>query len=66
MKVIRANRGLYVPNNPEKPDNNSMRLVPTGLVALVPEDFNLPEGSYADLGKFKEKKKKEDQESEEV
>ena len=53
MKVIRTKRPLYVPQNPEKPDHNSMRLVQTNLIALVPSDFQLPEDSYMDLGKVK-------------
>lgn len=52
MKVIRADRGIYVPHDPEKPDNNQMRLLQKGLVALVPESYVLPEGSYKDLGKL--------------
>lgn len=53
MKVIRAERGVFVPHNPENPDNNSMRLVGKGLLALIPDNFQLPKGSYQDLGKLK-------------
>ena len=58
IKVIRAEKNIFVPNNPEKPDKNSMRLVSTGLVALVPDSYALPEGSYQDLGKIQAKKEK--------
>lgn len=49
MKVIRANKPLFVPTNPEKPDTRSMRLVQTGLVALVPAKYKLPQGAYMDV-----------------
>lgn len=58
MKVIRAKRGIHVPHNPESPDRNSMRLVQTGLIAIVPEDYPLPKDSYQDLGKLKLENKK--------
>lgn len=63
MKVIRASRGIFVPINPEKPDINSVRLLQTGLIALIPDDFSLPKDSYVDLGKFntQAKKKEKDQ-----
>lgn len=53
MKVIRANRVVFVPHDPEKPNNQSMRFVGQGTLALVPDDYELPEGSYQDLGKLK-------------
>lgn len=62
MKVIRAKRNIFVPHNPEMPDTNSMRLVQTGLIAIVSDDFQLPEGSHKIIGtvvKIKEKKDKE-------
>lgn len=62
MRVIRAERNLFVPQNPEKPDKNSMRLVPTGLVALVPDEYKMPEGSFKEIGKVKFSKSKKDEE----
>lgn len=59
MKIIRAERGIYVPHNPEKPDKNSMRLVQNGLLAIVPDEFELPEDSYIDMGKVHLHKKGE-------
>lgn len=59
MRVIRAERGIYVPQNPESPDKLSVRLVETNIIALVPDDYHLPEDSYTDLGKLKIDKKKE-------
>jgi len=56
MKIIRASRDVYVPVNPEQPDKNSMRLVHKNLLAIIPEEFELPEDSYIDLGKFNLKK----------
>lgn len=49
MKLIRASRGIYVPHDPEKPDKNAMRLVQTGLIAIIPDNFVLPEDSYVEL-----------------
>ena len=60
MKVIRADRGIYVPHDPEKPDHNQMRLLQKGLIALVPDNYVLPEGSYKDLGKLKLDKSNKD------
>lgn len=57
MKVIRASRGIYVPHDPEKPDSNSMRLVQSGLLAIIPDDFHLPDDSYKELGELEIKKK---------
>lgn len=51
LKVIRAKRGMYVPCDPENPDNNAMRLVQSGLIAIVPEDFVLLEDTYTTVGK---------------
>ena len=62
MRVIRAERNLFVPHNPEKPDKNSMRLVPTGLVALVPDEYEMPEGSFKEVGRVKVSKSKKDEE----
>lgn len=63
MKIIRAERGVYVPHDPEKPNNNEMRLLQKGLVALVPSNYALPQDSYKDLGKVDlNKLKKEKQE----
>lgn len=56
MKVIRAKGPIFVPNDPEKPDNYAMRLVQTGLIALVPEDFHLDKEKYEDIGKVQIKK----------
>lgn len=50
MKIIRATRDIHVPHNPENPDTNSFKAVQRGLLALVPEDFNLPSDSFIDLG----------------
>lgn len=55
MKVIRATKGIHVPVNPENPNHNVMRLVHTGLIALVPKDFKLPEDSYVEVGTVKVK-----------
>lgn len=52
MKVIRAKRGVYVPRNPENPDKNEMRLVQSGLIAIVPDSYILQEGTYQDLGEL--------------
>jgi hypothetical protein len=60
VKVIRAKKALFVPLNPERPDKNAMRLVSAGLVALVPEEFFLPDGSYQDVGHIKTKDNKKD------
>lgn len=61
MKIIRASRDIYVPVNPEDPDKNSLRPVHKNLIAIVPEDFLLPEDSYVDLGKFNLKKSEKKQ-----
>ena len=58
MKVIRANRGIFIPQNPENPDMNSMRLVQTGLIAIVPDGFALPKDSFSDVGEFQYTSKK--------
>lgn len=58
MKLIRANKGIYVPADPEsKADLNlqAMRLVQTGLVALIPDNFNLPEDSHKVISSFQVK-----------
>lgn len=57
VKVIRAERAIHVPIDPEKPDS-LYRPVQKGLLALVPEGFNLPKESYIDLGRVEFKKKK--------
>ena len=59
MKVIRAKGHIYVPTNPEKPDTSTMRLVQTGLIALVPDDFQLPKDKFEEVGKVKVNKVKE-------
>jgi hypothetical protein len=51
MKLIRAKRGIHVPVNPEMSENAVMRPVAMGLVALIHDEFTLPEDSYIDLGK---------------
>lgn len=61
MKVIRAKRNITIPINPEKPYNNAVRLVPAGLIAIVPSNFKLPKDSYVDVCKVKIKEEKEDQ-----
>lgn len=65
MKVIRAERNIFVPQNPENPDKSMMRLVATGLVALVPKDYELPDGSYQEIGVIKKSSKKKSEEDEE-
>lgn len=65
MRVIRAERNIFVPQNPEQPDKNSMRLVSTGLVALIPECFELPKDAFKDLGKVKIKKSSSKEEQDE-
>ena len=59
IKAIRANRGINVPLDPEKKDSMT-RVIQKGMLALVPESYELPEDSYIDLGKIDltEKKKK--------
>lgn len=52
MKIIRATRDIHVPHNPENPLPNSFKAVQSGLIALVPDDFNLPEDAFIDLGNF--------------
>lgn len=64
MKVIRAERLIHVPVDPENPDKSIMRPVHAGLVALVPDNYKLPEGSARELGSFKEKKKGKEKEDE--
>lgn len=64
MKVIRAKRQIFVPINPESPERSSMRLVQTGLVALVPSDYVLPADYYVDvctLGEEPKTRKKREQ-----
>lgn len=58
IRLIRAKRNIFVPHDPENPDKNSMRLVQTGLIALVPNNFELPKDYYLDLGKVQVKKDK--------
>lgn len=60
MKVIKAQRGIYIPQDPEKPDNNSMRLLAKGVIGLVPTDFMLPSDSYEEVGKVNFQKGKKD------
>lgn len=60
MKVIRAKRGIHIPRNPENPDMNAMQLVQTGLLALIPDDFQLPEDAFAEVGKFTVRKNKDE------
>lgn len=55
IKLIRAKRVLHVPQNPENPDNNVMRPVQAGLIALVPKGFQAPQDYYDDLGAVKVK-----------
>lgn len=65
MKIVKALRGLYIPSNPETPDMRSLRLIPRGTLAVIPDDFKLPEGSYEDvndLSGLSEKKVKETKE----
>lgn len=59
MQVIRAKRTIMVPVNPEQPDNNVMRPVQAGLVALIPTGFNLPKDAYDKVGKVTLSKKDE-------
>lgn len=65
MKIIRAERGIYVPHDPENPDNNSMRAVHAGLIALVPDNFSLPKDYFQDLGRVEVKRLKKDKDSKE-
>ena len=58
MILVQAKRPIYVPANPHNPKFSTMRLVQTGLVALVPQDHGLPEGSF-EVVRVK-KRKKED------
>lgn len=51
MKVIRAKRPVFVPANPEKPDS-VMKPVGSGLIALIPSEFHLPEGSHEIVHEF--------------
>lgn len=60
MKIIRANRGLYIPVDPENKES-VVRLVNPGLIALIPDDFQLPKGSYKELAKVNVKKDKNNQ-----
>jgi len=61
MKIIRTTAPTHVPVNPENPDTNVMRLVQTGLVALVPSGFQVPpEKQFIDLGKVKLKEDKKE------
>lgn len=56
MRIIRAVRDLHIPNDPENPNVNSFRAIQRGIVALVPDNFQLPDGTYQDLGNFKPEK----------
>lgn len=58
MRIIRAKRGIFIPCDPEKPDKNMMRLVQTGLIAIVPDDYALPEDSYSEAYQLVQPKKK--------
>lgn len=58
MLVIRAKGNIYVPQNPEKPDTSTMRLVQSGLIALVPEDFKIQKEKHELVAKVKVKKEK--------
>lgn len=53
MRLIRAKRGLHVPVDPENPETSTMRPVFAGLVALVPDGFQMSKDAYVDLGKVK-------------
>ena len=59
MKIIRAQRGIYVPHNPENPNYDSMRLVAKDILAIVPDGFELPKDAYIDLGKVHLRNKNE-------
>ena len=58
MRVIKAERGIYIPADPSHPANGAMRLVQTGIMALIPDDFELPKDAYIDLGKLDIRKDK--------
>lgn len=57
VRLIRAERDIHVPLDPEM-KGSSFRPVQKGLLALIPEGFNLPKDAYIDLGKVELKKKK--------
>lgn len=59
MRIVRAERNIFVPLNPEKPIGSSVRLVESGLIALIPEDYHLPEESYTHVAKVKFESKAE-------
>lgn len=52
MRVIRAMRGIHVPENPENPQGSNFRAVPQGLLCLVPDGYQLPADSYQELVKL--------------
>lgn len=60
MLVIRAKGNIYVPQNPEKPDTSTMRLVQSGLVALVPDNFKIQKEKHQVLSKVKLSKDKDE------
>lgn len=45
-------------NNPEKSGGNSVRLVASGLTALVPGNYYFLEGPYREVKKIKTRKDK--------
>lgn len=60
VRVIRAERDIHVPLDPEM-KGSAFRPVKKGILALIPEGFNLPKDAYTDLGKVEFKKKKRDE-----
>lgn len=58
MKLIRAKRGIHIPVDPEMSENAVMRPVSIGLVALIHDNFTLPEDSYVELANIEVDKMK--------
>ena len=58
MKLIRAKRGIHIPVDPEMSENAVMRPVSMGLVALIHDNFTLPEDSYVELANIEVDKMK--------
>lgn len=58
MKVIRALKNIHVPSNPEEKGSKYIE-VRKGLIALVPDNFNIANkpGSFEEIHSFEEIKK---------
>lgn len=57
LLVVRMLKGAYVPSSPED-ENSLLKPVSAGLVALIPDGFELPKGTFEVIQKVNVKKNK--------